>query len=192
MGDIETLHRAHFKTIETKRLILRPFTMDDALAMFAYTSVPENCRYLKWDAHTQLVQTEAFLQGVMERYKNHMDFIWGITLRETGELIGTCRLFNLRLDDGCGEVSYMMNPIIQGNGYASEAVQGVILYAFSVLGLCRVQAKCVSENIASERVMQKCGMKLEGVLRHYSKMHGLPCDFKLYAIVSDEVEEGVL
>lgn len=186
---LQILHRDCFCLLETKRLILRPFTMDDAPDMFAYTSAPENCRYLKWDAHTHLAQAENFLAGVMERYQNHTDFIWGITLHETGHLIGTCRLFDIHLDDGRGEVSYMMNPEVQGNGYASEAVCSVIAYAFDILELTRIQARCVAENRASERVMQKSGMQMEGVLRHYSNMHGKPCDFKLYAIVRDGVEE---
>lgn len=191
MESIESLHRAHFQSIETERLILRPFTMEDAPAMFAYTSVPENCRYVRWDAHTEPAQDEEFLREVLERYENHRDFIWGITLRETGQLIGTCRLFDIRPDDGRVEVSYMISPAVQGKGYASEAIRGVIRYAFSVLGFTRVQARCVAENLASERVMQKCGMQLEGVLRCYARMHGKPCDFKVYAIVRDGVEEKI-
>lgn len=185
MERVEALHRECFQSIKTQRLILRPFAMDDAPAMFEYTSVSENCRYLKWDAHTHLAQTESFIAGVMERYRNHQDFIWGITLRETGHLIGTCRLFDIHVDDGRAEVSYMMNPEAQGKGYASEAVRGVIEYAFHTLGLIRIQARCVAENFASERVMQKSGMQLEGVLRWYANIHGRPWDFKMYAILCD-------
>ena len=190
MVNVEAMHREHFQSLETERLILRPFTMDDAPAMFAYTSIPENCRYLKWDAHTQVAQTQAFLQSVMERYENHQDFIWGVTLRETGRLIGTCRLFDLHLDDGRGEVSYLMLPAVQGSGYATEAVRAVIAYAFQTLGLRRVQARCVAENRASERVMQKSGMECEGLLRRFAKMHGRQYDFKIYAILRDGMEEG--
>ena len=189
MESVETLHRERFQSIETQRLLLRPFTVEDAPAMFEYTSVSENCRHLKWTAHTHLAQTESFLMGVMERYRNHQDFIWGITLRETGRLIGTCRLFDIHLDDGRAEVSYMMNPEVHGKGYTSEAVRGVIAYAFHMLALTRIQARCVAENCASERVMQKSGMQLEGVLRHYSNIHGRLCDFKLYAILRDRIEE---
>ena len=187
MESIKTSHREYFRSVETQRLLLRPFTMDDAPAMFEYTSVSENCRYLKWDAHTHLAQAESFLAGVMERYRNHQDFIWGITLRETGRLIGTCRLFDIHMDDGRAEVSYMMNPNVQGKGYASEAVRGVIEYAFNILGLTRIQARCAAENFASERVMQKSGMQLEGVLRRYSNIHGKLWDFKMYAILCDGI-----
>lgn len=158
--------------------------------MFEYTSVSENCRYLKWDAHTYLAQTENFLVGVMERYRNHTDFIWGITLRETGRLIGTCRLFDIHLDDGRGEISYMMNPEVQGNGYASEAVHGVVSYAFDILRLTRIQARCVAENGASERVMQKSGMRFEGILRDFTRLRGKSYDYKLYSILRRDIKEG--
>ena len=84
----------------------------------------------------------------------------------------------------------MMHPAVQGNGYASEAVRAVIAYAFHTLGLCRVQARCVAENCASERVMQKSGMECEGLLRRYAKMHGRQYDFKIYAILRSDMEEA--
>lgn len=186
MTQLQQFHQDCFRSLETTRLLLRPFTMADAPAMFAYTSVPENCRYLKWEAHTKLEQAERFLQGVLERYADHTDFIWGIVQKESGRLIGTIRLFDIQVPKGRGEVSYMITPSVQGHGYASEAIREIIEFAFGTLSLTRIQARCVSANIASEKAMKKSGMSFEGLLQKYAWIHGQLCDFKLYACVRDE------
>lgn len=182
MGELEQLHKDHFRTINTQRLTLRPFIIEDAPDMFAYTSVPENFCYLKRNHHTHIQETEAFLAGATERYRENRDFLWGITLKETGQLIGTCRLFGFDFDQKSAEVSYMASPKFQGRGYVSESVRGLIAYAFGELGLCRIQARCVAENIASERVMQASEMKFEKELYDNGEAF-LNKVFKLYAVM---------
>lgn len=68
MEQLETLHREHFHPIETDRLVLRPFTMEDASAMFSYTSRPENFYHIRRSHHTDIRETEAFLEGAIARY----------------------------------------------------------------------------------------------------------------------------
>lgn len=179
------LHQHYYHALETEQLLLRPFSIEDAEAMFAYTSQPKSFRFLRGDAHRTIDETRQFLEKKVAACEGHSDFIWGICLKKSNTLIGTCRLFNLHLTDLRGEVSYLIAPTVQGCGIASEAVGRVIQYAFEELGLMRVQARCVVNNFGSERVMQKCGMQLEGVLRRSAYIHGAFHDYKLYAIIRD-------
>lgn len=186
--NLQQIHEAHYHSLQTERLLLRPLTMNDAEAMFSYTSKAESFRFLKRNPHQSVDEDRVFLQKAVESYRTHSDFIWGICEKETNCLIGTCRLFNIDLTDSRGEVSYLIHPSYQGRGIASEAVGALIRFAFEELSLIRVQAHCASENIGSERVMQKCGMQFESILHDYAEIHGSVMDFKLYAIVKERLE----
>lgn len=184
---IQQLHRERYHTLQTERFLLRPLALTDAKEMFAYTSREESFRFLRGTAHTSLDQTTAFLQKAVRSYADHSDFLWGICERSTGRLIGTCRLFAIDLSDRGSEVSYLVHPDCQGQGVASEAVSRVIRYAFEELDLVRVQAHCVVDNFGSERVMQKCGMRQEGVLRKLACIHGTLLDYKIYAVIKETI-----
>ncbi|MNT68063.1 hypothetical protein D3C72_2062590 [compost metagenome] len=66
---------------------------------------------------------------------------------------------------------------------ASEAAKTVVQFGFEAMGLYRIEAKCMAENMASERVMQKAGLTFEGLLRGYWLKHGTYRDVKLYSIL---------
>lgn len=178
---VEELHKAHFHELQTKRFHLRHLQLEDVEAMFAYTSVPENFRYLRRNPHVSAEEDLAFIQNVLEGYRQRREFVWGICTQK-GKLIGTCRLFDLRPSEGRCEVSYMIHPAHQRQGAAAEAVGRLIQYAFEELGLQKVYARCAAENTGSERVMQKCGMTLKKTMPRHAKLHGVWHDFLLYKI----------
>ena len=182
---IEDLHRTYFHSLNTPRLVLRPLMPEDAEAMFEYTSCPENFRFLRRAAHQTVREDQVCVNGVLEGYRLHREFVWGICLRENDRVIGTCRMFDIQLEKGCCEVSYLIHSAFQGQGIASEAIRELIRYAFEELGLLQVQARCATENIASERVMQKCGMGKEAVLAHHAEFKGIWFDFYLYSIKNE-------
>jgi len=179
------LHASYFRRLESPRLCLRPLTTEDAEDMFAYTSVPESFRFLKREAHQSAEEDRVFIQNALEGYRQHREFIWGIVLTGEDRLIGTCRLFDISPDENSCEVSYLIRPAVQRRNIASEAVSRLIAYAFEELKLSKVYARCAAENIGSERVMQKCGMRRETVLPHYAELHGRWQDFLLYSIENE-------
>lgn len=178
----EELHQTHFHKLETERLILRPVRLEDAEAMFAYTSVPACFQYLRRNPHTSVEEDRAFIRDVLEGYRLHREFVWGICPQDMDSPIGTCRLFDFQLAEGCCEVSYLVHPAYQRHGIASEAVGRLIRYAFEELDFQMVFTRCAAGNTGSERVMQKCGMILEKRLPHCAELHGVWHDFLLYSI----------
>jgi RimJ/RimL family protein N-acetyltransferase len=77
-------------TLETDRLILRKITLGDAEAVFDYASDPEVTRYVIWDTHRTIEDSETFLRSVAERYENAEAADWGIVYKGNGRFIGGC------------------------------------------------------------------------------------------------------
>lgn len=184
---VEELHKKHFHELYTDRLSMRPLQLADAEAMFEYTSVPENFRFLRREPHISVEEDRIFIQSVLNGYRQHREFVWGICLHSEDHVIGTCRLFDFHFDEMACEVSYLIHPTLHGCGIATEAVTRLIQYAFKELAIQKVHARCVAQNIGSARVMQKCGMRLEKNLPHYSEQHGVWQDFLLYSITTKGV-----
>jgi RimJ/RimL family protein N-acetyltransferase len=94
-------------------------------------------------------------------------YAFAITLRADGRLIGNCRLARDDDDPGQADVAYFLNRHFWGQGYAPEAVRALIDYGFDKLGLHRIIACCVPENVASRRVMEKARMRPQEPITRY-------------------------
>ena len=169
--------------IETERLILRKLRRSDAEDMYEYTSDPEVTKYLSWETHADIQQTEKYIESVIAQYKNDHSYSWAIELKESKKFIGIVRIFDVSMSNKRGELSYIMNPGFQGRGLMSEAIQAIVELCFKELGLNRLQARCTEENISSEKVMQKIGMSYEGILYEYWINKGVPANAMLYAMI---------
>jgi RimJ/RimL family protein N-acetyltransferase len=84
----------------------------------------------------------------------------------------------------------VINPAYRGNGYACEALERVLKFGFEVLELNRIEAKYIVGNDASRRVMEKCGMKFEGVARQSMLIKGKYRDIGKYAILKSEFADS--
>ena len=173
-------------TLETERLILRKMTPADAEAVFAYASDPEVTRYVIWDTHRTIEDSEIFLRSTVERYENAEAADWGIVRKENGRFIGGCGIVGWDLDHARAEMGYVLSREYWGQGLMPEAVRAMISFGFERMGLNRIEARCMVENVASARVMEKAGMTYEGTLRKREFIKGAYRDIKLYAILRSE------
>lgn len=98
-------------------------------------------------------------------------------------LVGMARNIEMTRD---WEIGWMVDPDAWGNGYASEAARRVMDFAFNELDAHRVIAFCDVENRASERVMQKLGMRHEATMRQTRLLRGQWRDELLYAVLESE------
>lgn len=148
--------------LETTRLLIRDFVESDLDAVYAYGSDPEVVRYMVFPPST--------LEGTREHIARCMalaaeqprcGYDMGIALQSTGEIIGGITLGILDHAAGEAAFSYLLNRAIWGQGYATEALSEMLRFGFAQLGLQRIADGCAVENVASARVMEKCGMRLE-------------------------------
>lgn len=177
--------------IETPRLLIREFVARDLEAVHAYSSLPEATRFLIWGPNT-LAQSKqavrAFLDDQTEKLRSNFDlavFLKG-RARTTPRLIGAVGLKLLDRENRTGDIGYILHPAHWGQGYAVEAAHAVMNAGFSELELQRITASCDQRNKASARVMEKLGMRREGVFRRSRYIQGDWRDEYLYAILSDE------
>lgn len=173
-------------TLETPRLLLRQLTIADINAIEKFTTDDEVTVFLTWDTHQSLNETEAFLNELLKKYE-HGSLIWGIIVKENDRLVGIIEFSEYRRDEKIAEMGCIIAKSYWKNDYASEATQALIRYGFSELKLERIQASYFSENISSERVLQKAGLFYEGTQRRGKFAKGHYHDVKLYAILRSDL-----
>jgi ribosomal-protein-alanine N-acetyltransferase len=108
-----------------------------------------------------------------------------------GALVGLCGIAILKGAEE-GEIWYLVSPELWGKGIATEAANELLVLGFGELGLHRMWASCLPENPASERVLQKVGMRKEGFLVKNLKIHGVWKSSFLYAMLADEWQSAAL
>ena len=158
------MNKTGTQTLETHRLILRPFTIEDADEMFNnWASDPEVTRFLTWPTHSSVDVTRMVLNDWISHYEDGAYFNWAIELRETGSVIGNIAVVQLREDIEQVEIGYCMSRAFWGQGIMPEAFRAVMEYLFTVVGINRISAHHDVNNPKSGRVMAKAGLKKEGV-----------------------------
>ena len=173
-------------TLFTDRLILRGITKQDAQDIFDYSKRKETTKYLLWYPHISLRDTKRHIALVLKKYKRCEYYDFAIQLRDSGKMIGTCGFTRLNPLDDIGEIGYVINPSYQNRGYATEAVKRIIKFGFEELLLERIEARYIIGNDASLRVMKKCSMTEEGVLRNGIKAKGIMRDVGVCSILYSE------
>jgi [ribosomal protein S5]-alanine N-acetyltransferase len=105
-----------------------------------------------------------------EAYNPNGMIRWCIALKEDNRCIGNIYLFDPQGDDISGrrmDMGYEISTQYRNNGYATEAIKRVITFCFEQMGLKRVQAQIMPDNISSIKACEKSGFKNEGTLRNY-------------------------
>lgn len=156
--------------IETERLVIRESVRDDAEPLLAIHLDPEVNRWLGGAPQT-LADELKRVDARRNLQREHGFSLWTVDEKETGEVVGAAGLFPVELKGPDVEVAYHFKRDRWGRGYATEAASACIAYGFEVAGLDRIVGLVVPENLASARVLQKCGLTLEGTARHYGMDH---------------------
>lgn len=173
--------------LTTDRLLLREFVESDWRAVLAYQRDPLYLRYNEWDSRSP-EDVRQFVQIFLDQQKQdpRLKFQFAVTLRWTGQLIGNCGVRRNARDAREGDIGYELNSRFWGKGYATEAARAVVEFGFSQLGLHRITAWCIVENMGSARVLEKLGMRQEGCLREHDYFKDRWWDVLLYGILYDE------
>lgn len=173
--------------LETERLILRRFTVEDAGQMYQnWASEDEVTKYLTWPTHSNAEATKALLTMWCEEYSKPDFYNWGIELKDSGELIGNISIVQYKEENSSAIFGWCMGTRWWGQGIMPEAGKAVIKYLFEEVGFNRIAANHDIENPKSGRVMQKIGMTYEGTLRANGINNRGIIDDVWYSILAEE------
>ena len=168
--------------LETDLLFLRDYTMSDLENYYRLKS----CREV-WNYSTFVPVADT------ETVKNELQ---NLITKQTADGTGFCALFNKRSGEYIGEagilgynananrcvIGYNLLPSFWGNGYATDISKRLIKFAFENLNVERVEALAMKNNVASCRVLEKSGLLLEGILKHFTKVRGEYYDVCYYGL----------
>lgn len=176
------------RTIQTERLILDKWTTskEDIKGLYAYARNPDVGPRAGWKPHESLDESEEIIQTLFIPHD-----VWAIREKETGKVIGSIGLEpdRRREDVNSREMGYSLAKESWGKGYMTEAAKAVIDYAFSDLDLVVLSICTSPTNKRSQRVIEKCGFKFEGIQRKgYHIYDGTDRDNMVYSMLREEWE----
>lgn len=172
--------------LETERLLLRPFNMEDAAPIQrlagdrAIASTTLNIPHPYEDG-----MADEWIATHRQRFDDGVSAIFAIQFMEQAMLIGAIGL-EINRQHQRAELGYWIGKPYWRRGYCTEAAWRVLQYGFGMLELSRIYASHFSRNPASGRVMQKIGMLHEGTLRKHVLKWGVHEDLELYGMLRDD------
>ena len=148
--------------IETDRLVLRPMVLADAETAFGWTGDPEVAKYVSWLPHHSIDDTIEWLKEIEWKQDDSGailesdNYIWGMVLKETDKLFGSCGLI---WEEGCElfQVGYNILQSHWNRGYTTEAIRAVLSFASANFGIKKVAGGHAKKNLASAKVLEKLG-----------------------------------
>ena len=173
-------------TLETQRLILRPFHLSDAPDVQRLAGAPEIAATTLNVPHPyEDGMAEAWIESHAENFAARSQVTFAIVWRESDELCG-CIGLGINQRHNRAELGYWIGVPFWGQEICTEAAHEIVRYAFADLNFHRVHATHMTSNPASGRVMQKIGMKHEGQLREHHQKDGRFVDTEHYGILKNE------
>ncbi len=172
------------KTITTNRLVLRLFQKSDAAAVTKLCNnynIYKNTLYLPYPYSIE--DALSWIEHHLDNFNANKSYEFAITDKESGEIVGAIALSNNHHFHH-GEIAYWIGEEYWGNGYATEAAKAILQFAFVEKQYHKVFARFFRSNPASGRVMQKLGMKKEGILIDHVRKENRYEDLICYGIIN--------
>ena len=180
---------SHFPVLETERLILRAKTATDAEDMKTYMADENLYKYWGRNMTRQEREPSLFFGRTLPNYFADYDttvhFISEEELKKNHRLAGEVNLFNIE-NDRQAMIGYRISAAYQNMGFVTEALRRVIRFCFEETGVQRLEAEVMTVNVASNRVMEKCGFTCEGTKRQ-AKFVNIYTDFNIYGLLRSDI-----
>ncbi len=176
-----------FPIIETGRLILREVKTEDAYDMLKYLSNKDVVKPMGLAPFQTVKDVWDEINWYKTIYEEGTGIRWGITLKNSGKVIGSCGFLNMLSKHYRAEVGYELSKDYWGKGIASEALEAVVKYGYRHFQLERIEALIEPTNLPSQKLVEKLGFRREGLLRHYEFTCGKFDDLYMYSIIKEDL-----
>jgi len=166
--------------IQTARLLLRPFELSDAADVFAYASNPNVSRFTTFTSPRALADTEAFIARVLARAD--VEHTWAIRLLYDTRVVGAIEFAPSSETEA--EFHYVLAEEHWNRGLMTEAARAVLVWGRTRYPSLRcIRSRAMSENVASQRVMEKCGLRFDRVRMVEVQKFGGPVEYREYSML---------
>ena len=168
--------------IETDRLMIRPMTMQDVPSLMKW--MPDRSIYTYWGKGPSKAekQPELLFEKAERPTKS---FHLGIAEKNGNEVIGDLWVYLIE-NDRMAQIAIRLSKSKQGCGYGTEALSAMTGFCFEKTELQRLWTQVDVRNIASSKMLEKCGYTKEGLIRQ-GKMVNTWCDYYIYGILASDI-----
>ena len=143
--------------LETERILLRPLKISDAEAVYNnWATDTDVTKYVRWNNHRSIDVTLEWLTSLENNIESDKSYDWGFLLKETGEVFGSGGVF-YNDEHKMFEIGYVTMKKYLNKGLTTEAAKAIVDFAVNELKQTELYARHAKENIASGKVMEKCG-----------------------------------
>ncbi|GIO27279.1 GNAT family N-acetyltransferase [Ornithinibacillus bavariensis] len=183
-----TINMNDFPVIETKRLVLRQITKEDANDILRYLSDEEVMKYYGLNPFKSINDALDEISWYQSIQNNKTGMRWGITLKEQGAVIGSCGFHNGVSQHFRTEIGFELSKDHWGKGIAFEAVEAIISHGYQHMNFQRIEALIEPPNQASQKLVEKLGFVREGLLRSYEFTDGKFDDLYVYSLLKQDFD----
>lgn len=173
-----------FPILETDRLLLRRVSENDVNEILELRSNPETMKYIPRPLLKNNQDALDHYKMIDEAIENNTGINWAVTIKGNPKLLGIVGFYRIQRENYRAEIGYMILPEFQGMGIITETIQILLEYAFSQLNLHSVEAVIDPENIASEKVLQKCKFVKEAHFKENEFYDGKFWDSVIYSLLN--------
>ena len=167
--------------LKSKRLILIQSEASHASELFSIWKDPEVSKFMNIESLSTIDEVVDLITFTNQLAVMNQSIRYTIILKESNEIIGGCGFNEIDFENERAEIGYELRKEYWGKGFASEAVSALMCYWFHYLGLNRLEARVISENLPSIRLLNSLGFHFEGLLRQSEKSNGNFIDVRVYS-----------
>jgi len=175
-----------FPKLETERFILRKGIVDDSQDIFMLYSDENVVKYIPLTLFTSVEDAIYEINWYDKIFKEQTGLRWVIEETKTKKVIGTCGYLNYENKHNRIEIGYDLKPEYWGKGIMQEALSSIIHFAFTTMGINKIEAKVEPENTSSIRLLEKLNFCQEGILRQHEYENGKYIDLAILSILKSE------
>jgi [ribosomal protein S5]-alanine N-acetyltransferase len=175
---------SRFPVIDLGNIRLRDLMLSDKEKYFEMMSDSEVVKFQSdEDIPTTIVDTESEIKFWGGLFYRKQSVFWAIADSETDKFIGTIGYNNWNFTNRRGEISYDLMSEYWRKGIMTKALTNGLSFGFKEMDLYRIEARTMTDNIPSRKILEKVGFKLEGIQRGYRIIRNVPVDIALYSII---------
>jgi ribosomal-protein-alanine N-acetyltransferase len=169
--------------LETDRLNLKPPTLADALDFFEIRSNHEFMKYIGRHPITHILEAEKYIQRILDGFNSRTGLSWKICEKGSDKLIGYIGFWSIDYTHFRTEIGYGLHQDYHRKGYLTEALNTLTHFTFNELGLHSVLAEADDKNVATIKLLEKCGFKKEAHFKESFYFDGEFLDSAIYCKV---------